>query len=620
MQKSVFLLLLILPVFLFGQNSYRYSISLAEAKDKELHVTLVPPVLPSAKLEFSFPKIVPGTYSVSDFGRFVKNFTAYNTKGEKIAFDTVNVNTFGIDNTTGISKIEYDLNDTYSQSTGKAFFDRSEGANEIFNPAGTSFEKDSVYVLNLFGILGYFKGALELPIELNVTHANDFYGSTSLVDKDASATSDKFLIPNYNDAVENPILYCRPDTATVRVGSSEILISVYPKQEGRAALIASKFDSLLQAQGKYLGGKLPVEKYSFLIYLAPYKPQAYGALEHTYCSFYYMPDVPNEMLIPNLYDVAAHEFFHIVTPLTIHSEEIQYFDYDNPKMSEHLWLYEGTTEYHAHSVQVKYGFISPEGFLDVIKNKMTEAEFRFNDTLSFTRMSKGCLDTFADQYPNVYAKGALISLCLDLKLLHDSEGNYGLIDLIKNLSKKFGKDKPFKDADLFDIIIQLTNPGVGDFLNRYVAGTERLPFKEYLAYAGISYTHDSTSSDFSLGKIGLGLNPETKHLVVASTENMNTFGKKVGYQQGDEILAINKTPITVENAQSFLTTWKATVKEGDKLTVLVLRQNAKGKTKKVTLKTTVDKGVTTLHNLLTFDKNLSELQEKVRKALLQAGK
>lgn len=624
MKKSFLLLMLALPVFIFAQNSYRYTISLNDTTaDKHLHVSLVPPNPISVEtdkpiVQFSLPKIVPGTYSISDFGRFVENFSAYDSKGEKITVNSTGVNTWSISAAKGISKIEYDLKDTYSQSTGKTFFGQGDGPQEIFNPAGTSFEKDSVYVLNLFGILGYYKGALELPIELNITHAADFYGSTSLIDKDASATQDRFLIPNYNDAVENPILYSRPDTVTVKVGTSEILISVYPKQEGRAALIASKFDSLLQAQGKYLGGKLPVEKYSFLIYLAPYKPGAYGALEHTYSSFYYMPDVPSEALIPQLYDVAAHEFFHIVTPLTIHSEEIQYFDYDNPKMSEHLWLYEGTTEYHAHSVQVKYGFISPKEFLDVIKQKMTEAEFAYNDTLSFTRMSKYVLDTFEKEYPNVYAKGALISLCLDLKLLHDSEGNFGLVDLIKSLSKKYGKDKAFKDEELFGVITELTNPGVSEFLNRYVSGTERLPFKEYLNFAGIVYVHDSTTNDFSLGKIGIGFNPETGHLVVSSTKDVNEFGRKMGYQDGDEILSINKTVLTAQNAQAFLANWKATVKEGDKLTVQVLRANEKGKAKKVKLSAPVIKATTTLRNLLKYDENPTEAQQKIRKALLEA--
>jgi predicted metalloprotease with PDZ domain len=47
-------------------------------------------------------------------------------------------------------------------------------------------------------------------------------------------------------------------------------------------------------------------------------------------------------------DVVSHEFFHIVTPLSIHSKEIQDFDYNDPKMSEHLWMYEGVTEYFAN--------------------------------------------------------------------------------------------------------------------------------------------------------------------------------------------------------------------------------------------------------------------------------
>jgi predicted metalloprotease with PDZ domain len=107
-----------------------------------------------------------------------------------------------------------------------------------------------------------------------------------------------------------------------------------------------------------------------------------------------MPEMPDNILIPQLREIAAHEFFHIITPLNIHSEEIQYFDYDNPKMSDHLWLYEGTTEYHAHAMQVKYGFYSADAFLQTLKEKMTGAQFAFNDTLPFTEMSKGCLDTF----------------------------------------------------------------------------------------------------------------------------------------------------------------------------------------------------------------------------------
>jgi hypothetical protein len=55
-------------------------------------------------------------------------------------------------------------------------------------------------------------------------------------------------------------------------------------------------------------------------------------------------------------DIAAHEFFHVVTPLNIHSEIIEHFNFVmTPVPSRHLWLYEGTTEWAAHAMQLRAG-------------------------------------------------------------------------------------------------------------------------------------------------------------------------------------------------------------------------------------------------------------------------
>jgi predicted metalloprotease with PDZ domain len=70
--------------------------------------------------------------------------------------------------------------------------------------------------------------------------------------------------------------------------------------------------------------------------------------------------MPKEELVKSMMDVVSHEFFHIVTPLTIHSKEIQDFDYNDPKMSEHLWMYEGVTEYFANLFQINQGLIDEE--------------------------------------------------------------------------------------------------------------------------------------------------------------------------------------------------------------------------------------------------------------------
>jgi predicted metalloprotease with PDZ domain len=57
--------------------------------------------------------------------------------------------------------------------------------------------------------------------------------------------------------------------------------------------------------------------------------------------------MPKEELVKSMMDVVSHEFFHIVTHLAFILKKPR-FDYNDPKMSEHLWMYEGVTEYFAN--------------------------------------------------------------------------------------------------------------------------------------------------------------------------------------------------------------------------------------------------------------------------------
>ena len=77
-----------------------------------------------------------------------------------------------------------------------------------------------------------------------------------------------------------------------------------------------------------------------------------GALEHGNSSFYVLPDFGDSTFTSMIKRVALHEFMHIFTPLNLHSEQIGNFDYVEPKMSKHLWLYEGVTEYFANLFQI----------------------------------------------------------------------------------------------------------------------------------------------------------------------------------------------------------------------------------------------------------------------------
>ncbi|NJM24825.1 MAG: hypothetical protein HC859_04190 [Bacteroidia bacterium] len=323
-------------------------------------------------------------------------------------------------------------------------------------------------------------------------------------------------------------MYAKADTAVIKVANAEVLVGSYsPNNKITAQEIAASIREVLQAQAQFLGGQLPVNKYAFIFYFTTQPIQSYGALEHSYSSIYFMPEMTIEQMNQQLRDFAAHEFFHIVTPLTVHSEEIGHFDFNDPKMSQHLWMYEGMTEYFAGSVQVRYKLITPEEYLQVMREKMITAD-QFPDDVPFTDLSKYTLDKYHDMYYNVYMKGALIGLCLDIKLRQLSGGKYGTPNMMMDLSKKFGKTKAFKDDELFDIITKMTYPQVGEFFTKYVQGGSPLPLEETLALVGVEYKKEEKYEDFSLGisqeNVGVTQVEDKPHLYISNADHLNAMG------------------------------------------------------------------------------------------------
>ena len=338
-----------------------------------------------------------------------------------------------------------------------------------------------------------------------------------------------------------------------------------------------------------------------------------GAWEHSYSSFYSLDEQPQEDAIDNWVDISSHEFFHIVTPLTISSREIKEFNFNETHLSRHLWLYEGSTEYYAHHVQVWAGLKTPEQFLATLSQQINYSRTHFNDSLSFTELSKESAGKWKEQYVNVYMKGSLISACLDLYLLKLSDGQYALKDMKHDLGVKYGKDKYFEDADLFNEIEKLTYPEIKQFLLTYVEGGRPIPYEQYFGFAGVQYIPKEITSSFTLG--GISLIPDGDKLVLG-TKQLNEFGKKMGYQDGDELVSVNGTAITANNIQQQIQQFNTTVKEGDKIEVMVNRKNANGETKAVVLSAPAMKVERAQLHLLQMDKNATPEQVKLRNTWL----
>lgn len=594
----------------FADGDYHYYVDLTSVKKDKLTIKLTPPDIADNETVFMFPSMVPGTYDVYDFGRFVSNFKVEGKDGKTIKVEVLDKNSYKLSPANAIKEISYDVEDSWDTDIKEKV---------VFEPGGSNIEEGKNFSLNTHCFFGYFKNKIEANFVLEVTKPKGFYASTSLTNLKSGETKDLISVFNYHDLVDSPIMYTQPDTTMIQIGKSQVLISVYsPNKVLTSNFIARNLKELLFAQAEYLGGELPIDKYAFLFYFTdkPSLSGASGALEHSYSSFYFLPEADTLAIAQEVRDVSAHEFFHIVTPLSIHSKEIGDFDFNNPQMSKHLWLYEGLTEYAAHHMQVKTGLIEYDAFFELMVQKMQNARDNYNDTVPFTVMSKYALDKYKKEYGNVYEKGALIGMCLDVTLRYYSNGKYGTQELMKDLSKKYGKNKSFNDDDLFNDIESLTFKEVRTFLDNYVAGSKPLPYKDIFNLVGLNYTDKKTEEQITLGGISVGYNPTTNHLVVVNTHKLDAFGKKLKFKEGDEIMTFNNRKLTLENIKEVLGGYMQNAKTGDKLVIEVLRKDKKGNEVVKTLKAKVKPVKVTETDIIELNEQASEKQITARKAWL----
>ncbi len=490
------------------------------------------------------PKIIPGTYSIADYGRYIEDFKAFDKAGNLLPVSRTDTNTWVISKAQGLSKINYLVNDTYDSEEGDAF---EEGSKTIFSPAGTNILAGKQFMLNMCGFVGYFSGQANIPYQVTISHPDSLQAAASIDDKDPSKGTDVFSVPRYAELVDHPIMYSIPDISTTRIGDMDILLSVYSprKKSVTSAAFFPDIEKMIRAQKAYLGPINTTKKYAVLTYITSFSKddaRGIGALEHNTSTTSVFQE---SMKSRDLINVISHEFFHTLTPLNIHSREIHDFDFNNPKMSAHLWMYEGLTEYFANHFQVHQGLMTEDKFFAKMAEKEKFSTQMYIDKLSFTEMSKNVLDpAMKSQYPNVYQKGALIGMCLDILLRDASGGKSGILELMGRLSAKYGPEKPFEDSLLIPEITAMTNPEVGAFLQEHVINGTPIDYEKYLQRVGVARADikEPTQLVFITGsKPYISIDTARRIVTAIIKDTNNNFMNAMGVKDGDEIIEMNET-------------------------------------------------------------------------------
>lgn len=598
-------------------NPIETSIDLTKVTNDQVPVTINPGRFTVETVTYRLPKVVQGTYSISDFGKYVENLKAFDYNGNELTVNKIDTNSWTIANATNLDYLTYWVNDTFDVEVSGGI-----GGDTPFSPAGTNIEPDN-YVLNLHGFIGYFDSLKNNQYKLDVTAPADFVRTSALqnvsekTSDDGKTITTSYFAPRYFDITDNPMMYGNLDVETFQVGDIKIVLSVFsPNQTHTAKQIGETMKTMMQAQKAYLGDIDSTPRYDIYLYLSrgdADSPKGFGALEHHTSTVVVMPEgMPFEALAESMVDVVSHEFFHIVTPLSVHSEDVHYFDYNNPTFSKHLWMYEGVTEYFATLFQVDQGLVSEEEFYSKIMGKIQTAS-GMNDTMSFTIMSENILDEpYASQYYNVYQKGALIGMCIDILMREESNGNRGILSLMKELSNKYGKNKPFEDDKLIAEITTMTYPSVGEFLNTHVVGDVPINYETFFAKVGLELGESKVETNLvqNNGALIFGANQDSGTIYFNGLVTQNSFWNDNGVKPNDIIKSIDGEKVSLQTANQVFQKvfmWQP----GTAIEVVLDRDG-----EEVVIKTNVETSYT-IGRTLVPNPNATDAQIALRKAWLK---
>lgn len=538
------------PLWAAGPAPLVYEVDLLNRADDRFKVTLMVDGLKPENAVYQFASTAPGTYQVMDIGRFVHDFKAFDKKGKELPTEQVSTNQWKIQNPEQVRRIQYQIAETWDTPVKK---------DVIYRMCGTSIEQDHA-LINGQGVFGFPQGMQASPIAVKINYPADWKAGSALEkNKDGY-----YLADSYDRIVDSPILLGRLTRAETSVGGATVEVYTYSKTDQvNSEQLLNSMQSMLQAAGTFLG-KLPVKRYTFLYH---FEDESWGAWEHSYSSEYIFKEAPfSPSLAQTVTSIAAHEFFHVVTPLNIHSEIIQQFNFVTPTPSAHLWLYEGVTEWANGAMRLRGGLTDLPTYCNELSQKV-KIDQQLDTTYSLLKLAMTCYTPEGQrQYGNIYNRGALVAGLLDIRLLELSGGKRGLREVINELTTTYGPNRPFPENQFFDIFTQKTYPEIGDFFNRYIKNAEHLPLEEYFGKIGILYK-PAVATGKKLPSLGMRPVPVNDTLRLRQVSEPL---RQAGILENDEWVSFNQQPINL-SAMAALREQIRSLKPGDSYEITVRR-------------------------------------------------
>ncbi|WP_375579108.1 M61 family peptidase [Marivirga tractuosa] len=496
-----------------------YRLSQKFPHDSFLQVEIL--VKPSkADFEMKLPDWRPGRYQLGNFSKYLRNFKAFNKKGEAIDFQKTNKNTWKIYCEDEDCIIQYEI---YTSTID----------------GGSTFVDEEHWYLNFINCMLYQTDEMHQTHEVQLDIPKDWTVACGL-----KKEGDNLVAESFYELVDSPVLagkklqhleYNVEETnfhlwfrGNVDLKNKDQILDDFKKFTVLQMDTMSEFES---------------SDYHFLFQIPDEK--AYHGVEHLNSTCIVLgpaKEFNTETFYNNFLGISSHELFHYWNIIRIRPEEMYPYNFERENYFTTGYIAEGVTTYYGDLFLIRSGVKDLDWYMEEI-NILFKRHFenygRFN-----TSVAESSWDLWLDGYEagiphrkvSIYVKGALIALILDLKIILESKGEMSLDDVMRKLWTDFyKKDKGYSQEDYLKTAEEVIGQELTEYSNKFISGCEPVEngLKDLLSQFGFEM------------ELKINENPLTHHFGLKINE-----GAVVGiapaspaekaFRIGDKLISIDK--------------------------------------------------------------------------------
>ncbi|MFG6431903.1 M61 family metallopeptidase [Roseateles sp. LYH14W] len=500
-----------------------YRIELADIAAHRYRVTLTL-AHPAAEQDFSLPVWIPGSYLVREFAKQLSRLSARQGR-RALAVEQLDKASWRVRcSGRAALTLSYDVY-AFDASVRTAWLD-SERA--FFNASSLCLR-------------AHGREAETHRIEL--ASVPDGWQVATEMRADGSG----YQAAHYDELLDHPFeigAHWQGEFMAAGVPHRVVVAGAWPSFDGQRLL--ADVQRICEAQIAFWGGA-PFERYSFLLWAVD---DGHGGLEHRastalICARRELPTaaegaVPGDGYV-RLLGLFSHEYFHTWNVKRLRPAEFACFDYQRENYTQLLWFFEGFTSYYDELLLCRAGLVDAPRYLKLLAasiNGVLSSPGRRVQPLSaasfeawtkYYRPDENSPNTAS----NYYAQGALVALCLDLRLRAQGASLDGLMTQLWTTSG----GGPVSEGDILHAVTSLGGADLAARLHAWVHGTDELPLRELLDAHGVAWREDGRASVAQ--RLGLRVRESALTGVTVTHVLVGGTAEAGGVNARDDILGCN---------------------------------------------------------------------------------